>query len=74
MSSVQIQASTAAVMSPVRIAIVVVATALGIAAGGCAATGTTYRPTPAPPGCDLELVTGHVPGHLDGVWQLACVD
>jgi hypothetical protein len=52
----------------------VAATVVGVAAGACAAAGARapHRPIPSPPACSQTLTAGHVPGYLDGVWQLVC--
>jgi len=57
-----------------RTVIAVAATALVVAAGACAFTGarSPYLPIPSPPECNQALTVGHVPGHVDRVWQLAC--
>ena len=66
--------SNVAVKTLSRTALVTFATALGVGVGGCGLAGvrSSDRPVPSPPACDQTLVVGHVPGHLDRVWQLTC--
>jgi hypothetical protein len=66
---------TVAMMSRSRTLLAVAATALGVLAfGACALAGARSpdRPTPSLSACDQALTVGHVPGHLDRVWQLVC--
>jgi hypothetical protein len=54
----------------------IAATALGLTGPACATSGAPapHRPVPSSHECNREVTVGHVPGHLDRVWQLACDD
>ncbi len=52
----------------------VAAVVVGVAAGACAAAGARSPDgsISLPAACSQALTVGHVPGYLDGVWQLGC--
>jgi hypothetical protein len=64
------------VTSRSRTVLAVAATALCVAVTACAPARarSPQRVIPTPPACNPALTVGHVPGHLDRVWQLVCAD
>jgi hypothetical protein len=54
------------------IAQLLIAASLTAAIGGGTATGTSLHRSLLPEPCPATLTVGHVPGHLEPVWELRC--